>query len=70
MSEREPGVESSHPVSRSHWKTLDLLTDDFASESALGSRLPAGFIRSNLGDAAGLEQRVGQQVKLFVDSVR
>jgi hypothetical protein len=51
-------------------KTLDILTDDFASESALGSRLAAGFIRANLGDAAGLEQMVSQQVKLFVDSVR
>ena len=51
-------------------KTLDILTDDFASESALGSRLAAGFIRANLGDAAGLEQMVSQQVKLFIDSVR
>jgi len=51
-------------------KTLDILTDDFASESTLGSRLAAGFIRANFGDSAGLEQMVSEQVKLFVASVR
>jgi hypothetical protein len=51
-------------------KTLDILTDDFASESALGSRLAAGFIRANLGDSVGLEQMVSEQVRLFVESVR
>lgn len=51
-------------------KTLDILTDDFADESALGSRLAAGFIRANLGGSAGLEQMVSEQVRLFVDSVK
>ena len=51
-------------------KPLDILTDDFASESSLGSRLAGGFIRANLGGATGLEQMVSEQVKLFVDSVR
>lgn len=39
-------------------KTLDILTDDCPSESALGSRLAAGFILANLGDAASLERMV------------
>jgi hypothetical protein len=51
-------------------KTLDILTDDFAGESALGSRLAAGFIRANHGKSSGLEQMVSEQVKLFVDSVK
>lgn len=51
-------------------KTLDILTDDFASESTLGPRLAAGFIRANQGDSVGLERMVSEQVRLFVESVR
>lgn len=51
-------------------KTMEILTDDFSDKSSLGPRLAAGFIRANLGDAAGLDEMVTEQVALFVDSVR
>ena len=61
------GELAHYPLKR---KTLEILSEDFASTSALGSRLAAGFIRANLGEFSGLEQMIGEQMRLFVDNVR